>query len=83
VEKALELTEKMEQVTEQELEYFSKVIRSKPAKAGKMQNDFLQMIRDLNTLSSIARGYGETDTALRLQQKVDSFVPVFEQYFRP
>ncbi|MDF1572519.1 MAG: DUF2723 domain-containing protein [Bacteroidales bacterium] len=83
VEKALDLTEKMEQVTEQELEYFSKVIRSKPAKAGKMQNDFLQMIRDLNTLSSIARGYGETDTALRLQQKVDGFVPVFEQYYRP
>jgi tetratricopeptide (TPR) repeat protein len=83
VEKALELTEKMESVMEQELEYFSNVIRAKPAKAEKMQNDFLQMIRDLNTLSSIARRYGETDTALRLQEKVDAFIPVFEQYFRP
>lgn len=83
IEKALELTEQMEEVTERELEYFSKVIRSKPGKAAKMQSDFLQMIRDLNTLSSIARGYGETDTARRLQEKVDAFVPVFEQYFRP
>lgn len=81
VEKALELTEQMEQITERELEYFSNVIRAKPSKAGRMQNDFLQMIRDLNTLSSIARGYGETDTALRLQEKVDTFIPVFEQYF--
>jgi hypothetical protein len=83
LDKALEFTIKMEEIIEQELNYYSKVIRSKPKKASKMQVDFLQSIRDLNTLSSIAMGYGETEVSKRLQEKVDSFVPVFEQYFRP
>ena len=81
VGKGLALTEKMEEVTEEELNYYSEVIRAKPNKVEKMEPDFLQMIRDLNTLSSIARGYGETDTARRLQEKVDTYIPVFEQYF--
>jgi hypothetical protein len=82
VDKALEFSEKLEEVTEKELDYYSAVIRAKPSKAPKMQNDFLQMIRDLNTLGSMAMGYGETDVSRRLQEKVDTYVPVFEQYFR-
>jgi tetratricopeptide (TPR) repeat protein len=82
VDKALEFAEKLEEVTEKELDYYSAVIRAKPSKAPKMQNDFLQMIRDLNTLGSMAMGYGETDVSRRLQEKVDTYVPVFEQYFR-
>ncbi|MEX2371220.1 MAG: DUF2723 domain-containing protein [Bacteroidales bacterium] len=83
MDKALELTLKLEEVTEKELDYYTGVIRAKPAKAVKMRADFLQMIRDLDTLSSIAKGYGETDVARRLQEKVDVYVPVFEQYLRP
>jgi hypothetical protein len=82
VDKALEITEKLEEVTEKELAYYAAVIRAKPTKAPKMQNDFLQMIRDLNTLGSMAMGYGETEVSKRLQEKVDAYVPVFEQYFR-
>jgi len=82
VDKALQISEKMEEVTEKELEYYSAVIRAKPSKAPKMQNDFLQAIRDLNTLGSIAMGYGETEVSKRLQEKVDMYATVYEQYFR-
>lgn len=83
IDKALKLTTEMEEITEKELNYFSRVIRSKPEKAVKMEPDFLQAIRDLNTLGSMALGFGETDVSRRIQDKVDSFVPVYEQYFRP
>jgi hypothetical protein len=82
VDKALEISDKLEEVTEKELAYYSAVIRAKPSKAPKMQNDFLQSIRDLNTLGSMAMGYGETEVSRRLQEKVETYVPVFEQYFR-
>lgn len=83
VETAIGLTEQMETIIESELDYFSQVVRSKPEKAGKMQADYLQSLRDLNTLGSIAMGYGETEVSRRLQEKLDTYVPVYEQYFRP
>jgi hypothetical protein len=83
IDKAVELSNKLEEVTSKELDYFTKVIGSKPDKSAKMQMDFLQAIRDLNSLSSIALGYGETELAKRLEESVEVYVPIFEQYFRP
>jgi hypothetical protein len=82
VEKALELSAIMEEVTTKELDYFAEVINDRPRKAAKMQNDFLQLIRDLNTLGSIAMGFGEMEVSARLQEKVDTYIPVFERHFR-
>lgn len=82
VDKAVALTEQLETLTEEELSYLVEVIKAKPGKSVKLQPDFLQLIRDINSLSSIALGYGETDVARRLEEKVNTYIPVFEQYFR-
>jgi hypothetical protein len=81
-EKAIAITEKMEEVTLEELDYFVEVITAKPRKSAKMENEFLQLIRDLNTLSSIAMGFGEMELSRSLQEKMESYIPVYEQYFR-
>jgi hypothetical protein len=82
IDKAVELSNKLEEITIRELDYYVAVIRSRPEKAQKMQMDFLQSVRDLNSLSSIALGYGETEMAKRLEETVNEYIPVFEQYFR-
>jgi hypothetical protein len=82
VEKALALSDKLEEVNTEELDYYVKAIEAKPGKREKMRTDFLQLIRDINSLSSIALGYGETDTARRLEEKVNTYIPFFEQYFQ-
>jgi hypothetical protein len=83
IDKALALTQDMEELSQEELDYYVRVLRTKPGKSAKMQPDFLQLIRDINSLSSIALGYGETETAKRLEEKVNEYIPVFEQFFRP
>ena len=82
IEKATALSAEMEKITEEELDYIAKVLAAKPEKADKMQADFLQSIRDLNSLSSIALGYGESEVSRELEEKVNTYIPVFEQYFR-
>jgi hypothetical protein len=77
IDKAVELTRKMEELMDQDLQYFTEAIKKKPEKAEKM----LQAIRDLNTLGSIAMGFGETEVAQGLQEKVEMYVPVYEQFF--
>ncbi|MCF8225514.1 MAG: DUF2723 domain-containing protein [Bacteroidales bacterium] len=81
VEKAVALTEKMESVSTGELDYYTSVILANPAKSEKMRTDFLQVMRDLNSMSSIAVGFGETDLSRKIQEEVDSYVEIFEQYF--
>lgn len=83
VEKAVAISDKLEEVTVKELDYYTAVLGAKPRKAPKMRDEFLQMIRDLNTLSSIAMGFGETEVSKRLQDQVQAYVPVFEKYYRP
>lgn len=83
LEKAVAYTEQMEEITRREMNYLIGVIRAKPEKAVKMQNDFLQLIRDMNTLAGVAKEYGEDELASRLQAMVDENIPVFEQFFRP
>ncbi|MFC2090541.1 DUF2723 domain-containing protein [Bacteroidota bacterium] len=83
LEQAVALTEQMVGLIESDLDYFSKVIKAKSEKAEKMESEFLQSVRDLNSLSSMALGYGETELAENIQQKVESYASVYQQYFRP
>lgn len=81
IDRAVELSNQMEEVLTRELDYFVNAVKAKPKKAIPMQAEFIQMIRDLNSLSSMAMGYGETDLSRKLQEDVESYMPFFEKYF--
>lgn len=82
IEQGMTIVEDFEALTEHNLGYFKKVITAKPSKAAKMNTEFLQSIRDLNTMSSICLGFGETDAARRLEEKVNLYIGDYEQIFR-
>ena len=73
----------MREILLRDLDYYSAVIKAKPDKAEKMDADYLQAMRDMNSLGSMALGYGETELAENLQQHVESYAAVYQQFFRP
>ena len=81
-EKALELVTKLERINEQELNYFRSLIRAQSPGYLKLNNDYLQSVRDLSTMSQVCMGYGETETSRRLEQKVQTYIQDYEQTFR-
>ncbi len=82
IDKAMVILEKMEEISEQELIYYESILRAKPKTAAKLHNDYLQTIRDLSTMSSICLGYGETDAAKRLEEKVNKYAMNYEMIYR-
>ncbi len=83
IDKALVYSEILERLETEDLAYFADAMSARPGRAEKMQFDFLQAIRDLNSLGSMALGYGETDMSRRIQEKVDMYIPVYERFFAP
>lgn len=82
IDKGMVILAKMEEISDQELQYYESIIRAKPKKADKLHNDYLQTIRDISTMSSICLGYGETETAKRLEEKVNTYAMGYEQIYR-
>ncbi len=83
VEKATVLTKQMGDILKQDLDFYTAVIKAVPEKAEKMETDYVQAMRDMNSLSSMALGYGETELADTLQNTLEGFAMVYQQYFRP
>ncbi len=82
IDKGMAILDKMEEISDNELQYYESIIRVKPKKAEKLHNDYLQTIRDISTMSSICLGYGETETARRLEEKVNTYAMAYEQIYR-
>jgi hypothetical protein len=79
---ALEMVEKYEQRLESELEYYKLLSRSNKFRFSKTGPDFLSAVRDINALRSICLGFGETDAARRLEEKLSVYGQDYELLFR-
>jgi hypothetical protein len=81
-EQGLAIVEQFEGITEEQLKYYLRAVEAKPGKAEKMNTEIVQSLRDLNTMRSICLGYGETDVARRLEEKVQAYAEPYERIFR-
>ena len=81
-EKALELVENYSTKLESELIYYRSISNANKYRYSKTNADFLQGVRELNNLRSICLGYGETDMARLLEEKVSLFAQDYERFFR-
>jgi hypothetical protein len=79
---ALDMVEKYEQNLESELDYYKLLARSKKFRFSKTGPDFLAAVRDINALRSICLGFGETDAARRLEEKLSLYGQDYELLFR-
>ena len=79
---ALAMVEKYEQKLESELDYYKLLARGNKYRFAKTGPDFLAAVRDINALRSICLGYGETDAARRLEEKVSMYGQDYEMLFR-
>ena len=79
---ALTMVEKYESKLESELEYYKLLSRSSKSRFDKSGNDFLAAVRDINALRSMCLGYGETDAARRLEEKLSVYGQDYERMFR-
>ena len=79
---AIDLVERYEQKLESELEYYKLLSRGKKPRFIKSGNDFLAAVRDINALRSMCLGYGETDAARRLEEKLSVYGQDYERLFR-
>ena len=70
---AMDMVEKYEHKLVSELEYYKLLSRSKKPRFDKTGNDFLGAVRDINALRSMCLGYGETDAARRLEEKLSVY----------
>ena len=79
---AIAMVEKYEQKLESELEYVLLLSNAGKFRFGKSANDFLAAVRDINQLRSMCLGYGETDAARRLEEKLSMYGAEYERLFR-
>ncbi len=79
---ALSMVEKYELRLESELDYYKLLSRSKKFRFSRTGPDFLSAVRDINALRSICLGYGETDVARRLEEKLTVYGQDYELLFR-
>jgi hypothetical protein len=79
---ALSMVEKYEQKLESELDYYKLLSRSNKSRFSRTGPDFLAAVRDINALRSICLGYGETDAARRLEEKLTLYGQDYELLFR-
>jgi len=79
---ALNMVEKYENKLESELEYIKLLSRSSKSRFDKSGNEFLAAVRDINALRSMCLGYGETDAARRLEEKLSVYGQDYERMFR-
>jgi hypothetical protein len=79
---AIEMVEKYEQKLESELDYYKLLSRGDKSRFSKTGNDFLAAVRDINQLRSLCLGYGETDAARRLEEKLSMYGQDYDRLFR-
>jgi hypothetical protein len=79
---ALAMVEKYEQILESDLDYYKLLSRTNKFRFSKTGPDFLAAVRDINALRSICLGYGETDAARRLEEKLTLYGQDYELLFR-
>ncbi len=79
---AIAMLNKYEQKLESELDYYNVLSRSKKSRFNKTGNDYLGAVRDLNQLRSMCLGYGETDAARRLEEKLSVYGQDYDRLFR-
>jgi hypothetical protein len=79
---ALNMVEKYENKLESELDYYKLLSRSSKSRFSRSGNDFLAAVRDINALRSMCLGYGETDAARRLEEKLSVYGQDYERLFR-
>jgi len=55
---------------------------SKKSRFNKSANDYLGAVRDINALRSMCLGYGETEAAMRLEEKLSIYGQDYDRLFR-
>lgn len=76
------MVEKYESQLVSELEYIKSLSGRGNPRFVKSDNDFLSAVRDINALRSMCLGYGETDAARRLEEKLSVYGQDYERLFR-
>ncbi|MCP4313631.1 MAG: DUF2723 domain-containing protein [Bacteroidetes bacterium] len=79
---ATAMVEKYEAKLVSELEYYKALSMSRKPRFIKNGNDFLAAVRDINALRSMCLGYGETDAARRLEERLSVYGQDYERLFR-
>ena len=79
---ATDMVEKYEAQLVSELEYIKSLAGKGNPRFVKSSNDFLGAVRDINALRSMCLGYGETDAARRLEEKLSLYGQDYERLFR-
>ena len=81
-ETALQMVEKYADQLESELIYYRSIANANRSRFSKTNQDFLQNVRELNNLRGICMGYGETEMARNLEEKVSLLAQDYERLFR-
>ena len=76
------MVEKYEAKLVSELEYIKSLASKGNPRFVKSNNDFLGAVRDINALRSMCLGYGETDAARRLEERLSLYGQDYERLFR-
>lgn len=79
---ALTMVEKFEQKLESELDYYLVLSKSGKSRFDRTANDFLGAVRDINALRSMCLGFGETESASRLEEKLRLYGQEYDRLFR-
>ncbi len=79
---ATAMVEKYESQLVAELEYIKALSVNKKPRFAKSGNDFLAAVRDINALRSMCLGYGEVESAMRLEDKLSVYGQDYERLFR-
>ena len=79
---ATDMVEKYETQLVSELEYIKSLAGKGNPRFVKSSNDFLGAVRDINALRSMCLGYGETEAARRLEEKLSLYGQDYERLFR-
>ena len=76
------MVDKYEAQLVSELEYIKSLSGKGNPRFIKSGNDFLGAVRDINALRSMCLGYGETEAARRLEEKLSVYGMDYERLFR-
>lgn len=82
VEQAMKLVNDYEDQVTRELDFYRQLSLTGKERFVKSEPDFLQAVRDLNAMRGITTAYGELETAMRLENKVEQYAQDYEKFFR-
>ena len=67
---------------ESELIYFRSISAANDYRFSRTNSHFLQNVREINNLRGICMGYGETEMAKQLEEKISLYSQDYERFFR-